>query len=97
MRGREGRYPWGITAINLTGSLALGVLAGATSLETPWASVVAVGFLGGYTTFSTVMVDMALALHDRRWGRAALNGGAQIAVAIALATLGLALGRALVA
>jgi CrcB protein len=88
-------YPWGITIVNLTGSFALGVVTGAAAspaLSAPWAAVLGVGLLGGYTTFSTVAVEVAVSLTraDRR--SALLNGGAQLAAAIILAGLGIALG-----
>src|SRR5690606_24604274 len=59
------RFPWGILVVNVSGSLALGVLTGMAfagmSAVSPEASLlIGVGFLGGYTTFSTVAVETAL-------------------------------------
>ncbi|KDA04653.1 chromosome condensation protein CrcB [Microbacterium sp. CH12i] len=54
----KGRFPWGIVVVNITGSFALGVVA--ASLPDV-AFIVGAGLLGGYTTFSTAMLD-ALAL-----------------------------------
>ena len=54
-----------------------------------------VGLLGGYTTFSAVTVEVALALSRRDYRAALLNGGAQLVAAVALAALGMALGRSL--
>lgn len=52
----RGAFPLGILIVNVTGSLALGVVTGAaTGVEFVW--VVGAGLLGGYTTFSTVMVE----------------------------------------
>ncbi|MGM1018944.1 MAG: fluoride efflux transporter FluC [Actinomycetota bacterium] len=52
------RFPWGILVVNVTGSFALGVV---TAALPDAAFVVGAGLLGGYTTFSTAMLD-ALAL-----------------------------------
>lgn len=49
-------FPLGTLAVNLTGSFALGVLVGA-SVTHRIAFVLGTGFMGGYTTFSTWMVE----------------------------------------
>jgi len=54
----RGRFPWGIVVVNVTGSFALGMV---TASLPDAAFVVGAGLLGGYTTFSTAMLD-ALAL-----------------------------------
>ena len=50
-------FPWAILFVNVTGcfamTLLLGLFGGAHTLPT----ILAVGFLGGYTTFSTVNAD----------------------------------------
>jgi CrcB protein len=49
-----GAFPWGILAVNVTGSFAIGVLATAPSGLSPDARLfVTVGLCGGYTTFSS--------------------------------------------
>lgn len=49
-------FPTGTLAVNATGSLLLGLLCGAGNMES--ALVLAgIGFLSGYTTFSTWMVE----------------------------------------
>lgn len=84
--GRVGsRIPWGVVVVNLTGSFAIGVVAGSTSGLTE--TVVATGFLGGYTTFSTAMVDVV---------ELARVGAYRHAVATALGTLALSVGAVLV-
>ena len=60
--------PWNYFWINITGSLAIGFLM-TLSLEFDRISArsrnfLAVGFLGGYTTFSTYMVGVATLLHE---------------------------------
>ena len=51
-----GDFPVGTLVVNLTGSFALGVLVGA-SVTHRVAFLLGTGFAGGYTTFSTWMVE----------------------------------------
>lgn len=50
----------GTFAVNVTGSMALGIVAGLTTryaVDSQAALVIGTGFMGGYTTFSTAMWD----------------------------------------
>jgi fluoride exporter len=49
-------FPAGTFVVNLSGSFALGLLTG-VGLESDVLMVLGTGFLGGYTTFSTWMVE----------------------------------------
>jgi CrcB protein len=49
-------FPLGTLVVNLTGSFALGMLIGA-SVPHRVAFLLGTGFMGGYTTFSTWMVE----------------------------------------
>lgn len=88
------RFPWGIMAINLTGSFVLGLLTG-FAVDHPVASIAAIGLLGGYTTFSTASLDTVQLLRARRWGAALWNGVGMLVAAAGLALLGILIGRAL--
>lgn len=68
-------FPMGTLVVNLTGSFALGVIVGA-SVTHDVAFVLGTGFMGGYTTFSTWMVEterlgeggnLVPALHNLWW------------------------------
>lgn len=88
-------FPYGILAVNVAGSLLLGVLAGwvldAGGPEA-WRVVVGTGFCGGFTTFSTVsVVSVQLALDDQP-GRALANAAGTLLLTVAAAAAGLALG-----
>jgi CrcB protein len=56
----EGGFPAGITVVNVAGSFLLGVVVGfVAGAETLSASEpLTIGVLGGFTTFSTWMVDI---------------------------------------
>jgi CrcB protein len=55
-------YPFGTLTVNLVGGLAMGLLVGALArLSVPgenWRLLIAVGVLGGYTTFSSFSLDV---------------------------------------
>ncbi|MGY1731403.1 fluoride efflux transporter CrcB [Geodermatophilus sp. SYSU D01045] len=56
-------WPWATLLVNLTGCLLMGVLLGllTTGPEPPWVRpLLAVGVLGGYTTYSAFAVEVAL-------------------------------------
>lgn len=85
--------PWGTLGVNLLGCLAMGVLLGLEVSERTKAFV-AIGLLGGFTTFSGLAADVWWAWHEGARASlvpyllASLVGGV-----LALA-LGLALARA---
>ncbi len=94
-------FPWATFAVNVSGSLALAVLLvfvleiwPPTRYVRPFA---AIGLLGAYTTFSTWMVETAeLVSHDRPGLAAGYLGGSVVA-GLAAVSLGLVIGRAVLA
>jgi len=61
-------FPFGTLAVNITGSLAMGLIAGWLALKgeasPSWRLFLTTGILGGYTTFSAFSLDAAL-LYER--------------------------------
>jgi fluoride exporter len=87
-------FPVGTMAINVTGSLALGVLAGlviAHGASTDLRTIAGTGFCGGYTTFSAASVETVRLAEDRRWVACLGYAGGSLALAVLAAALGLAL------
>ncbi|MDP1570771.1 MAG: fluoride efflux transporter CrcB [Vicinamibacterales bacterium] len=65
-------FPWGTLAVNTLGSFALGFLlaaVGAHPLRPVIVMLLATGFLGDFTTFSTFAYEAAALGHARAWGR----------------------------
>ena len=77
-------FPYGTLAVNVLGSFALGLLAGAAGATTV---ILASGALGSLTTFSTLAVETA-ELWRRRRGRAVGYATASLVVGVAAAYLG---------
>ncbi|MEU2200692.1 CrcB family protein [Isoptericola sp. NPDC019482] len=86
-------FPWATVVVNVSGSLLIGLVsgvllgAGDPAYLEPWRLGVATGFCGGYTTFSTAMVETV---------RLARSGRRRLAVANALGTMALTLGAVVV-
>jgi CrcB protein len=88
-------FPTGTMIVNLSGSLVLGFLVGLVAagvLPDTWRQVAGVGFLGGYTTFSTAAVEAVRLARDRRGGRFLAVSAGMLVAGVGLAGIGLALG-----
>ena len=64
-------FPLATVLVNVLGSFVLGLVSGLSLLLGPlWTAALGVGLCGGYTTFSTAMVDAVRLMRDRRGGAA---------------------------
>lgn len=86
------RFPWGIFIVNVTGSFALGVVAAALPEQ---AFLLGAGLLGGFTTFSTAMLDTVALWRDGERPASVFNALGTLAFGVLAAGLGLAVGAAL--
>jgi CrcB protein len=95
-----GGFPWSIWAINISGSFLIGVLMVLISARRPSQRLIrpffGAGILGGYTTFSTSMVDVRQAAAAGAPGVAVLYLGATIIAALVAVWAGTALTSAVV-
>jgi len=70
-------FPYGTLVINVTGSFVLGfflVLTSERILADPrWRLLIAVGFCGGYTTFSSYAYETFALFEQGQWLASALN------------------------
>ena len=96
-----GGFPWVTLCVNLSGSLAIGLLVPLTEHVTPRAPwlrpLLVVGFLGGWTTYSTLAVDATLLAKHGDAGTALAYLAATVAGGLGLVVVGHALGRRVLA
>lgn len=90
-RRTGGGFPFGTLAVNLSGALVLGVVAGA-ALSGDAYEVWGVGLLGGYTTFSTWMLETHRLAAERRGLAAVVNVVGSIVLGVLAAWIGRSLG-----
>ena len=88
-------FPYGTLIVNVLGSLLMGLaIEWLARRGAPLRPLLATGFLGGFTTFSTFSLD-AVALWERGEGSAAaLYVASSVALGLAGLVAGLAIGRA---
>jgi fluoride exporter len=95
-----GHFPWVTLLINLSGSLAIGLLVPLTEYLTPRAPlarpVLIVGFLGGWTTYSTLAVEAALLAKHSAIADFVVYLIATVVGGLALVVVGTAAGRKMV-
>ncbi|MEA2220929.1 MAG: fluoride exporter [Solirubrobacteraceae bacterium] len=88
---RGGLFPFGTFVVNLSGSLALGLLIG-FALRGDALLVAGTGAIGGYTTFSTWMLEFHRLGEDGEEALGALNVALSIAAGLAAVAAGRAIG-----
>lgn len=93
-------FPWGTLAVNIAGSAVMGVLAELGALA--WQpspevrAFLTVGILGGFTTFSTFSLDVALLVEKHHWPPALLYIALSVTLSVAALFLGMAAVRQMV-
>jgi len=87
-------FPWGTLAVNVAGSLLLGLLTGSAASPAATA-LVGTGFCGALTTYSTFGYETLRLAGDGARGFAVANALVSVAAGLGAAFAGYALGRAL--
>jgi CrcB protein len=96
VRGRHPgeTFPRGILVVNVSGALALGLVTG-LALGHDASLLVGTALIGAYTTFSTWMLDTVAAASARLVAEAVINVAGSLALGLAAAALGRAVGAGL--
>lgn len=90
-------FPWGTVIINLMGCFAFGAVFAAAQernlISPEMRTIILVGFMGAFTTFSTFIAESGQLLASRELLIGFGNIALQVAAGLAVFFLGLSLGR----
>lgn|ERR1700690_2607304 len=98
--GRFGsRFPYGTFVINISGSFLIGLVIAIMAEKTQWSDnwryLIPIGFIGGYTTFSTFEYETFRLFQDGQMLTAALNVALSVGVGFAGVWAGAIAGRSI--
>lgn len=93
--GRD--FPFGTLTVNVVGGLLMGflteLLIARFVVATEWRALVLVGFLGGFTTFSTFSMETWLLVQEGDFAKATLNALVSVVLCVAAVWAGINLAR----
>ncbi|MQW78064.1 fluoride efflux transporter CrcB [Nocardioides sp. dk4132] len=90
-RTKGSSFPWATTIINVSGAFVLGLLTGLVAgrmEDTDVRAILAVGPLGGYTTFSTASYEAVQLVRQKQYGLALAYGVGVLVVCVGVAFVG---------
>ena len=92
---KGGVFPWGTFAVNILGSLLLGLImrlaTGASVITPQMRGGLAIGFCGAFTTMSTFSYETIALMADGEYWRAGLYAGGTVIGCLTATALGMAL------
>jgi len=92
-------FPYGTGLINLTGAFLIGaiftILTDRVVADPLWRQFIVVGFLGGYTTFSSYTFEAVALVQDGRWEAALVYVVGSNVLGLLACFLGIVIARAL--
>ena len=93
------RFPYGTFVINVTGSFLIGLIFALLQAKTQWSPnwryLIPVGFIGGYTTFSSFEYETLRTMQDGQIGLGLLYVGLSVCLGFVAVWGGLMTGRAI--
>jgi len=94
-----GALPWGTLVVNVSGSFVVGLLFALVveraALGPHVRAPLMIGFLGAYTTFSTLTLEAWRMIEDGAWLLAVANVGGSIVLGLIAVVAGIMIGRAI--
>jgi len=93
------RFPYGTFVINITGSFLVGLVFALLTVKTEWSPnwryLIPIGFIGGYTTFSSFEYETLRTMQDGQIGLGLLYVAASVVVGFVAVWGGMIAGRAI--
>lgn len=93
------RFPYGTFVINITGSFLVGLVFALLTVKTQWSPnwryLIPIGFIGGYTTFSSFEYETLRTMQDGQIGLGLLYVAASVVVGFVAVWGGMIAGRAI--
>src|SRR5271157_3518412 len=94
------RFPYGTFLVNISGSFLIGlvmtILTEKTHLSPTYRYLIPIGFIGGYTTFSTFEYETLRAIQDGQFTIGLLNIVLSVVVGFLMVWTGAIVGKAIV-
>lgn len=98
-RGMSTTFPWGTFVANMAGSFIIGIVFALAQkgnlLNAEWRMFLAVGFCGGFTTFSSFAYNNLTMLKEQAYGQFIMNVGGSLLLGLLAVYLGMILVRAI--
>ncbi|NCC24148.1 MAG: chromosome condensation protein CrcB [Deltaproteobacteria bacterium] len=92
-------FPWGTAVVNVFGSFLFGLIwilaENRMAINAETRTILLVGFMGAFTTFSTFIFESSALMTDLQWARLAVNVVGQVLVGLVALRLGFFFGRIL--
>jgi CrcB protein len=93
------RFPYGTLVINVTGSFLIGLVFALLTVRTNWSPnwryLIPIGFIGGYTTFSSFEYETLRTVQDGQIGLALLYVATSVVIGFVAVWGGVMAGRAI--
>jgi CrcB protein len=90
-------FPWATLAVNLVGSLVMGLLAGWLGRQgeagEPYRLLLGVGLLGGFTTFSAFTLELSVLINRGQSGQAFVYAAVSVLAGLSALYIGLIVMR----
>lgn len=92
------RFPYGTLVVNVSGCFAIGfimtILTGRPHLSPSWRYLIPIGFIGGYTTFSTFGYETMMSFREGAMLTGSLNILLSVVAGLIAVWLGMLCGKA---
>lgn len=94
-----GSFPFGTFVVNIIGCFCFGLIWPLAEerllISSNMRMIILVGFMGSFTTFSSLIFETSELMRDSQWLLALANMGGQVIVGLAALYLGMMIGRSI--